>query len=77
MGVRPLHIAALSVKRFNSTKLKSTPAFITEKAPHFFKVKAGDANTDLTITVKDEFGHTWTENMQRPKAFSIDTYKAN
>ena len=73
----PLHIAALSVKRFNSAKLKSTPAFITEKAPHFFKVKAGDANTDLTITVKDEFGHTWTENMQRPKAFSIDTYKAN
>lgn len=73
----PLHIAALSVKRFNSASLKSVPSFITEKFTHFFKVKADDADTDLTITVKDEFGHTWTENMQRPKPFSTDIYKAN
>lgn len=45
------------------------------KFTHFFKVKAPDADTDLTITVKDEFGNTWTENMQRPKAFSTDAYK--
>jgi len=38
-------------------------------------VKADDADTDLVITVKDEFGHTWTEEMQRPKAFSTDAYK--
>jgi len=24
--------------------------------------------------VCDEFGHQWTENMQRPKAFSTDAY---
>lgn len=71
----PLHIAALSVKRFNSSDLTSTPSFITEKFSHFFKVKATDANIDLQITVKDEFGHTWTENMQRPKEFSTDVYK--
>ena len=71
----PLHIAALSVPRFNNASLKSTPSFITEKFTHFFKVKAPDADTDLTITVKDEFGNTWTENMQRPKAFSTDAYK--
>lgn len=71
----PLHIAALTVKRFNKSNLSSTPSFITEKFTHFFKVKAPDADTDLTITVKDEFGHVWTENMQRPKAFSIDAYK--
>lgn len=71
----PLHIAALSVKRFNSTSITSVPSFITEKFPHFFKVQAADANTDLQITVKDEFGHTWTENMQRPKEFSTDAYK--
>ncbi|MCK3683514.1 calcineurin-like phosphoesterase family protein [Maribellus sp. YY47] len=71
----PLHIAALSVKRFNSASLTSTPSFITEKFTHFFKVKADDADTDLSITVKDEFGHIWTENMQRPKAFSTDAYK--
>ena len=37
--------------------------------------QADDADVDLTITVKDEFGHTWTEEMQRPKAFSTDAYK--
>lgn len=71
----PLHIAALSVKRFNNAGLKSTPSFITDKFTHFFKVKAGDADTDLVITVKDEFGNEWTENMQRPKAFSTDAYR--
>lgn len=71
----PLHIAALSVKRFNNEKLKSTPSFITDKFTHFFKVKADDADTDLVITVKDEFGNEWTENMQRPKAFSTDAYR--
>lgn len=71
----PLHIAALSVKRFNKAGLKSTPLFITDKFTHFFKVKADDADTDLVITVKDEFGNEWTENMQRPKAFSTDAYR--
>lgn len=71
----PLHIAALSVKRFNNAELKSTPSFITGKFTHFFKVKADDADTDLVITVKDEFGNEWTENMQRPKAFSTDAYR--
>lgn len=71
----PLHIAALSVPRFNNASISSTPSFITESFTHFFKVKVKDADTDLTITVKDEFGNTWTENMQRPKAFSTDAYK--
>ena len=71
----PLHIAALSVKRFNNAGLKLTPSFITDKFTHFFKVKADDAATDLVITVKDEFGNEWTENMQRPKAFSTDAYR--
>lgn len=70
----PLHIAALSVKRFNQANLKSTPSFVTEKFTHFFKVKAKNADVDLKITVKDEFGNTWTENMQRPKAFSTNEY---
>ena len=71
----PPHIAARSVKRFNNAGLKSTPSFITDKFTHFFKVKADDADTDLVITVKDEFGNEWTENMQRPKAFSTDAYR--
>lgn len=70
----PLHVAALSVKRFNQANLKSTPSFVTEKFTHFFKVEASNADVDLKITVKDEFGNTWTETMQRPKAFSTDEY---
>jgi hypothetical protein len=70
----PLHIAALSVKRFNQANLSSTPSFVTEKFTHFFKVKAKNANVDLKITVEDEFGNVWTENMQRPKAFSTNEY---
>ena len=51
----PLHIAALSVPRFNNSGITSTPSFVTESATNFFKVKADDADVDLTITVKDEF----------------------
>lgn len=71
----PLHIAALSIPRFNVSSLTSAPNFITASYPHFFKVTADNADIDLTITVEDEFGNIWTENMQRPKAFSIETYK--
>ena len=71
----PLHLAALSVKRFNSSTLTSTPSFITEKFTHFFKVKAVDADTDLVITVRDEFEHEWTELMERPKEFSTEAYR--
>ncbi len=69
----PFHILAMSCKRFAATT--STPNFITSSYPHFFRVKCPDADTDLTITVKDEFGHTWTEEMKRPKAFDEATYK--
>lgn len=71
----PLHIAALSVKRFNSSSLKSIPNFITEEYTHFFKIKAPDKNTGLRISVSDESGNTWTEDMKRPKLFSIENYK--
>lgn len=75
MAYDPLHIAAMSVKRFNDSSVTDAPNFITQSFNHFFKVTAPDADTDLVITVKDEFGHTWTENMARPKAFSVEAYK--
>lgn len=71
----PLHIAGLTVPRFNNSGLTSTPNFITENFTHFFKVTADDANVDLTITVRDEFGNTWTEQMARPKEFTVDAYR--
>ncbi len=65
----PLHIEA----RFSG--VSSTSNFSTQNREHFFKVTAGNADMDLTITVTDEFGNVWTENMQRPKAFSKNAYK--
>ena len=70
----PLHIAALSVKRYNNAKLEERPSFVTEKWHHFFKVKAPDADTDLTIKVTDEFGNVYTEKMERPKAFKVSDF---
>ncbi len=70
----PLHIAALSVKRYNNAGLTSRPNFVTEKWHHFFKVTAPDADTDLTIKVTDEFGNVYTEKMERPKVFRVEDY---
>lgn len=70
----PLHIAALSVKKYNSSTLSDTPSFVTERWHHFFKVTAPDADTDLTIKVTDEFGNVYTETMRRPKAFNVDDF---
>lgn len=73
MAYDPLHIEAMSKKRFQSTKT-SAPNFITQNWCHFFEVTAPDADTDLTITVKDRFGRTFTEKMARPKAFNTAAY---
>ncbi|MDE6100504.1 MAG: calcineurin-like phosphoesterase family protein [Paramuribaculum sp.] len=75
MAYDPLHIAAMSVKRFNSSSVTSAPNFITQNFNHFFKVKAPDADTDLIITVTDEFGNVSVENMARPKPFDIESYR--
>lgn len=71
----PLHIAAMTVKRFNNSSLSSVPNFITEEFNHFFTVTAPDADTDLTITVSDGHGNTWTEQMARPKPFSTSSFR--
>ncbi len=66
----PLHIAARYV-----WVTKSTANFSTQKNGDFFKVIADDADVDLTITVEDEFGNLYTERMERPKPFTLETYK--
>lgn len=72
----PVQIMAQTAKRFNGD-ISSQPIGTVQNRHHFFKVTAPDKDTDLIITVKDEFGHVWTENMQRPKAFDEATYRIN
>ena len=71
----PLHIAALTAKRYDNSGITSTPSFITGTNYHMFKVQASSANSTLDIKVTDEFGNVYTETMKRPKAFSTDSYK--
>ena len=70
----PLHIAALSVKRFNDSSISSDPNFLTETTTHCFKVTASSATSTLDIKVVDDFGNVYREIMTRPKAFSTDAY---
>ena len=45
-------------------------AFGAEPTAHMFHVTASAPDTTLEISVTDSFGHTYTETMVRPKAFS-------
>ena len=74
-GYDPLHIAALTAKRFNDSAIKEVPAFITKENYHMFKVKASSATSTIDIKVTDEFGNVYTETMKRPKTFSAEAYK--
>lgn len=71
----PVQILANAVNRMNSSSCTSAPIGTPQNRHHYYKVVAPDETTDLVITVKDEFGHTWTEKMERPKAFNVETYK--
>ena len=69
----PLHLEAATVKLYNKP-IKKAPWIKTALYPHFFKVQCPDADTDLTITVSDNHGHTWSSVMHRPLPFTTDTY---
>lgn len=74
-GYDPLHIAALTAKRFNDSSITAEPAFTTTENYHMFKVKASSATSTIDIKVTDEFGNVYTETMKRPKDFTTDAYK--
>lgn len=65
----PLHIVSYSAKRLDKNATP-TSSFVTHTTSHLFKVKASSADSSLDIVVTDRFGNTYTETMQRPKAFS-------
>jgi len=68
----PLHIYAMTIPRLNDY---NTTTFSTAKWRHFFQATASAANTPVTVKVTDRYGRVYTEEMTRPKAFTIDEYK--
>ena len=68
----PLHIYAMTIPRLNKY---NTTTFSTAKWRHFFKATASAADTPVTVRVTDRYGKVFTEEMVRPKAFSVDEYK--
>ena len=73
----PLHLIAYTAPAMNSSSAIASgkPSFPTYPTQHIFKVKASSADSDLKVTVKDRFGKSYTEQMERPKDFSIEQYK--
>lgn len=68
-GNDPLHICAKSMKRLSS--------FVSDPYNHLFRVQASSSSSTLEIKVTDRFGNTSSETMTRPKAMSVDSYKAS
>lgn len=67
----PLHIISYEALRLNAGATP-TSAFVTNKTAHFFKVTAAAPNSTLQIKVTDRFGTVYTENMERPKALTLN-----
>lgn len=65
----PLHIISYEAKRLN-VGAEPTSSFITSETAHMFLTKASSATSTLKIIVKDRFGNTYSETMERPKAFN-------
>ncbi|MDD3106083.1 MAG: calcineurin-like phosphoesterase C-terminal domain-containing protein [Bacteroidales bacterium] len=65
----PLHIISYSALRLN-VGAEPTSSFITNTTSHLFKAKAANATSSLQITVTDRFGNSFSETMERPKAFN-------
>ncbi|MCM1503021.1 MAG: calcineurin-like phosphoesterase family protein [Bacteroidales bacterium] len=69
----PLHVLTYTAKSIDGGS--TSPTFPTSSNRHTFRVKASDATSTLNIVVKDRFGNEYKEDMKRPKAFDVNTYK--
>ena len=68
----PLHIYAMTIPRLNDY---NTTTFSTAKWRHFFQATASAPDTPVTVKVTDRYGKVFTEEMTRPKAFTVSEYK--
>ena len=71
----PLHIVAFTAPRLKISSASDSPSFQTRKWNHYFKATASSATTPVTVRVTDRYGNVFTEEMTRPKDFSIAEYR--
>jgi len=67
----PLYLAVYEAYQLNNGYNVSYPCSVTN---HIFKLTASSANSTLTITATDPYGHSYSETMTRPKPFSTESY---
>lgn len=68
----PLYLIAYNAKRYSAGS--SGFSFKGSVSRNIFQAVAQDASSTLEIKVTDDEGRVYTENMKRPKSFTIDTY---
>lgn len=68
----PVHIMSYTAPRY---KAGASAGFATVKWPHFFRATASSASSTVTVSVTDRNGNTFSETMNRPKAFNLADYK--
>lgn len=71
----PLHIVAFTAPRLKISSASESPSFQTRKWNHYFQATASSATTPVTVRVTDRYGNVFTEEMTRPKDFSIAEYR--
>lgn len=71
----PLHIVAFTAPRLKISSASESPSFQTRKWNHYFKATASSATSPVTVRVTDRYGNVFTEEMTRPKDFSIAEYR--
>lgn len=67
----PLYMIAYTAMRCNHN---ASLSFSPYKTHHMFRVKASSPSSTISIKVTDGDGVTHIENMERPKAFTIENY---
>ena len=71
VGYDALHIISYDAKRINAGG-EAKVSFPSTPTAHLFKAKASKSNSTIQIKVTDNFGHVYTEEMKRPKAFNVN-----
>lgn len=64
----PLYLTAYEAYEYSHNYSISYSAYTTD---HMFSITAPDADTDITVTLTDRYGRTYSRTVERPQQFEI------